>query len=303
MRNTPQIAAALLSAAGFCLTMSATPAQAADITISAPSCSSWSFTNNTLTCNGSTTTNNPPPAGAPSACSLSASPSVLTAAGSVTLSASCTGTAATSWTFSGGGLSQTVTGASAQVSTTVSATTTFTATPSNGTAGNPVSASVTLQTQTNTAGGGGGGGAGGIVCAGFSSTEVITMPWSLAGQDFSAKYGGFGNGVALVIKFTTGATSSPYLGLVGVAEYVDPPTGRTGTLSTQPCDFGAGIASKSDNTTLGQYFTVANPTSGYPDLQPNTTYYYNVTNSINGQQTCSGGSCNAIINLKKPRGS
>ncbi len=89
------------------------------------------------------TWSNTPPA-PPSGCTLAANPSSMTASGSVTLTAACTGGAApTSWAWTGAG-AVTPTNVNNQI-ITVGATTTFSVTPSNGGGnGNTAQAIVTV---------------------------------------------------------------------------------------------------------------------------------------------------------------
>src|SRR5438477_12236503 len=89
-RSLVRPAACVLAAAALTLTLlavpSSSPLRAATVTINAPSCASFTFDGSTLTCQAGTTT------GAPSGCSLTASPSSFGSAGGTTnLAMNCTG--------------------------------------------------------------------------------------------------------------------------------------------------------------------------------------------------------------------
>jgi len=299
MRTPFRILALLAVAAGVSCMTHTTPA-AADTTVTLANCSSWSINNNVFTCTTSSSpppSSNPPPAsGGPTNCSVTLSTNALpSTGGAVTVTGACTGTAATSWSWTGGFM-QGVT--AAQGSGNVASTTTFTGTPYNGsTAGTPMSATVTVAAPA-----GGGGNVGeGISCPGFANTEVLALNWNTAGntRGFSKS---FGNNSALVVQFTTGSTFGG--GWVSVAEYVDQKAERTAVLSDKPCDFGLQPtwgATPGSSIGVTVYFDVGGNNSGYyPGLRANTTYYLNVKNtSAFGASSCSS-SCNVVVELAKP---
>jgi hypothetical protein len=214
----------------------------------------------------------------------------------VNLNASCSGTAATSWTWTGAGSPVTQQGNSVTFSTTVTPPQVITGTPYNGsTAGNPVTATFSGVAPPPS----------GNNCSGFSSTRVLVLDWNSPSRMLTAQAGGFGSNDAVVVQFTTGANFSPANNLpkVVMAEYVSAPSGRVATLSTQPCDFGAGLAlgaTVNGATTITIPFSVGpNSTGYYPALSPNTTYYLNVKNAPGS--TCGvTGNCDMYVDLLKP---
>jgi hypothetical protein len=241
---------------------------------------------------------------APSNCSITGAPSGSQQAGvQVTLTINCSaGGAATAWNWtSPSGMSTQTVGP-----LTVNTTTTFTATASNA-GGSSAPASATVQI----------GGTGPISCPGFSSTLVETMAWDTPGVPYTVAYtyntGSFAARGALVVQFTTPAVPVPPAsgkGNIGTVEYSGGPAVRTGSLSTKPCDFTTGItglppgvpstAFVTEEPTI--YFTLGYTKSGYLQLQPNTTYYWNEENTYNGTNTCSLATCDVKITITKQPG-
>ena len=221
--------------------------------------------------------------------------------GSPTLTANCTGGGAVaSWSWTGG-FAQGAT--SAIVTGSVLSSTQFTATATN--AGGSTATNYTVNVAT------GGGGGGPISCPGFATTRVLDMNWTPKPQlGYTVNVGGFGPNDAIVVRFTTSAsTTSTAMGYIQAAEFSDPPSGRTAALSATPCDF-VGLPKVGGGTTAfgpgdiapKAYFTLFNPNTGNPTLLPSTTYYFNISNST--PSSCqSSGSCNMIITLSKPSGS
>jgi hypothetical protein len=220
--------------------------------------------------------------------------------GSPTLAASCSGGGAVaSWSWTGG-FAQGAT--SAIVTGTVLSTTSFTATATN-------AGGSTATTYTVTVGSGGGGG-GPISCPGFNATHTIDVAWTSIQLYYTANAGGFGVNDIVVVRFTTSAiTSSTAKGYIQAVEYSDPPSGRSAALSATPCDLvglpkvggGTSAFGPNDNAPWAYFSLVASKT-GASVLQPNTTYYFNITNSL--PSTCqSSGSCNMLITFNKPSGS
>jgi hypothetical protein len=245
------------------------------------------------------TWNNTPPA-APSGCSISGAPSGTQTAGvQVTLTINCTGGGpATAWAWTGGGAQ----GMTTQTTTpiTVNTTTTFTATASNaGGTSAPAGATVTI------------GGSGTISCSGMPSTLVENMAWDTAGSPYTVAYtyntGGFAGNGALVVVFTTPSVTTPPTsgkGNIGTVEFSGPPAERKGSLSTTPCDFTTGIIQPNVPSTVFDtdeptiYFTLGYTKTGYLQLQPNTTYYWNEKTT-----GCSPGpTCDVKITLTKQPG-
>ena len=114
------------------LTFGAAPTQAASFTFSNSSCASFSVTggngNFTLNCDGQTTT--PPPAGVPTGCSVSANTNTLPiGGGAVSLTASCTGAAATNYTWAAPATGNP--NNSTLATANIASTTTFSVVPSN----------------------------------------------------------------------------------------------------------------------------------------------------------------------------
>ena len=243
------------------------PAYAAGLTISDPSnLCSWTFSGTTLTCNPVA----PPAAGAPAGCSLQASPSTITAAQAVTLTAACSsGTDSnTTWAWSanqsGTGIQATTTGASSQVQSgvNVSATTTFNVTATNGIGSTTRSATVTL----STAGGGGGGGSGaGITCPGYSKTIVVPFSYVLNSGTTVKTTDGMSTTDIVVATFTTpGGTYAGGTPFIQITDNTPGSTGFKGSVSTTPCSF---TRFKMDTQSTSWTYSVL----------PNTTYYVNIT--------------------------
>ena len=131
---------------------------------------------------------------------------------------------------------------------------------------------------------------------------------------YSSSGGGFAGNGTLVVRFTTPAVPTPPSsgkGSIGVSEYQDPPTPRSGSLSTQPCDFTVGLTGAHGLSTVFAgdiepivYFTLGYVKSGYIELQPSTTYYLNVNNYIGSTLYCTSGdgTCNVLMTLYKQPG-
>jgi hypothetical protein len=154
---------------------------------------------------------------------------------------------------------------------------------------------------------------GPISCSGYSKTLVYDLAWV---QGATAKTAGFGNDAIVVARFTTGpvAPGATYPANVSSIEYVDARVTRTAALSTVPCDLtGGGLGTAAADVTQGPNWTYqvggTAPLSRFTltqtrvVLQPNTTYYVNITNKDgSGTSTCGGSTCNMIIQLTKPQG-
>jgi hypothetical protein len=198
--------------------------------------------------------------------------------------------------------------------------------------------SATLRYSTGGGGGGGGGGGNvdtsGCVALGLNA-KVIVPNWNGAQIDTGLNgVPSFGPNDALIVQFTTGSfTTSTLTGLGSISgvEFGGPTTPRAGALSASPCDFTGGMpkykwSTKNAVTTQcattvfsgvmgpGEGFSVATLTDLATQkslvcqtlLQPNTTYYWNLTNFSPpppiGTQQCNQSACNMRITLSKPAG-
>ena len=280
--------------------------------IGADSCVSWTAGGTaaapTLTCNTSTTTPPPapPPAGSAPVCSITANgfaSLTLTAAGSVTLAASCTNSP-TSYTWTG--VPSPVAGASQTVN--VSTTTTFsvTATNASGTS-SPASVTVTANIATPPAS---------SFCGQYPNVQpTIVASWGQGGSWTTGALGGFPYNGVLVFQFTVppGAPNSVTAGKLAVSEFQGLATMRQVTISTQACDFRSpdykgvnGPLTWSNGTTATVSFGVVSPdqvgaTGALAGLVAGQTYFVNVRNwsiDLNGISCPTGSVCNAIINAQ-----
>jgi hypothetical protein len=308
MMRTLQAAAAICC--GTLFTFGAAETHAASITFNNSSCAAFSVSgsngNFTLNCDGGAVT----PANVPSGCSVTANPNSLpVGGGTVQLTASCNGTAASgfSWSAPASGNANN----SSLGSASITSTTTFSVTPSNANgAANAVTTTVSVAPPGN-GGGGGGNNPENISCSGFSATHVLAMDWNSGQvpQGYSSQVGGFSDGEALVVKFTTPARSADNsLGKLSIVEFDSGGTvPRTATLSGTPCDFtqGLGLGSQSFGDVGPRFYFAVGAAPFYSvSLRPNTTYYVNVKNeSASGARSCvQGVPCNIQFTLSKPSG-
>jgi hypothetical protein len=248
--------------------------------------------------------NTPPQA--PSNCSISGAPSQSQAAGyQATLTLNCSGggqPTSNGYIWTGAGAAGQTTQSVGPI--TVNATTTFTAKASN------AGGTSTASSATVSIGGGGGGGGGPISCPGFAATHVIDANWASSQLLYTTNVGGFGVNDIVVVRFTTSnITSATAKGYIQAVEYSDPTSGRTAALSATPCDLvglpkvgGGTNAFGPGDVAPWAYFSLVASKSGASILQPNTMYYFNLTNST--PSTCQAtGSCNMLITFNKPSGS
>ena len=304
------------------------PAQAASITISGCDSIATPVSDGnggfTLTCTSTA------PSGAPSSCALTASPTSLSAAGSVALAMNCTGgNPATSYTWTS---NTSVTNFSTATTTGsqnpgITTSTTFTAYAGNASGNGP-----TKSVIVSVGGGGGGGGGGSIdttACTALGlNAKVVVANWSSNTIVYTAPspVNGFGPNDALIVQFTTSSvTTSTSKGNISGVEYNGPTTMRAGALSASPCDFTVGmpkyklksgvvtqcattVVSGATSPSIG-FSLAAQPQSSldcFAVLQPNTTYYLNLTNFAppppTGTEQCSQSVCNMQITLTKPVG-
>jgi len=241
---------------------------------------------------------------APSGCTISQSPSgTLTAGQSVTLTASCTAGTGLSWAWSGSSCFANGNTGAQQVGN-VSASQTCKATATN--SANPTGVTTSIGLTVGGSGGGGGGFNGS--CTNVAGrTLVVNMPW---GTSQLVQATGFGPNDIVVAQFKTSAvTTATGKGYIQAVEQGSSTSGRTAALSDTPCDLvgltkvggGTSAFGPNDNAPWATFSLVAIK-SGYPILQPNTTYYFNITNSPNS--SCgSTGVCDILITINKPTGS
>jgi hypothetical protein len=277
-------------------------AYAATVIINDGNCASFSFDANsqTLTCN----TGSAPPTGAPSGCSLSASPTSLgVGGGNVALTANCSSGSPTGYRWTGGNVVASTTANSQNAS--ITATTTFSVTPYNG-AGSATTqyATVSVATGENPPS------TGPISCSGFSSTKVLDISFPPNGGTSKRYYtyngiysqgsAGWGPNDAIVVRFTAPA-ADPYIGVALAA------TGgminRTVNLSTNSCEFSQTASSVYFTETSDLSLSLASGPSQYVQFQlvPGQTYYMNLANRAGGVNTCVDSSCDAVLMFQNPQ--
>jgi len=248
----------------------------------------------TLTC---TTSTSPPPTsgGAPTGCSLSASPSGLTASGLVTLTAACSGGGApNSYAWSGSGVvaSTTVN----QQSITVSATTTFYVTPSsNGVAGNQASATVTVSSAPPpappppTSGG---------ACGNYAAVEMGAV--QMNGVGVLSK--NFGNNTVAIASFTVPGGYPMTTNTIAIFEYIGAPTYRKAWMSKTRCDMSAASPPyflSSDGPVFS--YTIGGTDPNAVRMQPGETWYVMIVNERPwGLGSSCFGSCDIGIKWYPP---
>ena len=243
------------------------------------------------------------PVAAPT-CTLTASPTSISAGGSATLTASCS-PAATSYTWTGSGFGSTTVGGTVQPA----ATTTYTVQGVNvGGSGNIASATVTVAS-------GGGGGESGIPtsCRSSPNANALTLAvktdpkfnWDLAGG-LATYSDSMTAGTAYVYKMTTGSPNS-VLASLALAEYASTYVPeRTVVISETPCDFNP--LSPTNAWGVGAnpiaYFSVGlkSAQANYVALKANTTYYINIKNAnweAPDIDTClAGRNCRFVMSLR-----
>lgn len=299
LRNTTAFIVALIGAA---LLGGTAPASGASITYSDPNCVSFSITgsngNFTLACSGG---GGGTPTGAPTGCSIAASPSSLpVGGGTVDLSVTCSGgdpVTGYQWTASPSAAGFPATSASASAS--ITATTAFTVVASNANGTGQATRSVQV-----------GGVAGAISCAaqGFSKTMSYTWNWASGGltiQTYNDPQGPIGGNGIIVVAFTPTVSVLGSAGTVSIAPYgpaSNQPTTRTTTISTTPCKLDEPYPWQHIGTDAGGTFTVGvYNTRLYPALVAGQTYYINIASRNSaGAPTCSAGTCEMRVQLSKP---
>jgi hypothetical protein len=163
--------------------------------------------------------------------------------------------------------------------------------------------------------------------------KVVVANWSGAQIDTSSGVS-FGPNDAVIVQFTTGSfTTSTVSGIgsISAVEFGGPTTPRSGALSASACDFTVGVPTYKWSTKSGVasqcgttvFSGVMGPAAGFSVatltdlasqksticqalLQPNTTYYWNLTNFSppppSGTTQCNQSACNMRITLTKPVG-
>lgn len=143
-------------------------------------------------------------------------------------------------------------------------------------------------------------------CPGYSTTYHLKQPWRADGANSQTHLNSLENGAALVVSFTTPATLNPRGGWISSFESTGAQACKSVVLSKTPCDFAGPGLTQTQGSTAPLYFSGGGSTaSGYPVLQPNTTYYYNVLHrcysppSGRDMDTCTGV-CDVKVELSQP---
>jgi hypothetical protein len=293
----------LALAALFCF--SAAPATAANITIVNSSCTAFTTSTDAsgnLTVNCETTSPTP---GVPSCSSLTASPSSLSAAGLVALTANCTGAAKYDWSASPSAVLTSTTDGNTQ-SVNISATTTFSVTPValDGTRGSSYSRTVSVQATPPSP-----PPTGTISCPGYAGTAVLdaTVPVNGAANAtyYPSAYKSWAGQGALVVRFTAPPADSAF-------QFAFAPYGsgldafHNYTVASEPCVFDPAAPSAMGGlTSTKTTFTVYLSSNGKPhayasyikSLTPGQTYYINAAHKSGGNWSCSTATCDMIITV------
>ena len=244
-------------------------------------------------------------------CTVTPATSTLpSSGGTVNLIASNCGTATWSVSPTTATVTPTTTGASVSVPSNTGGTTSIpytvtlngTGTPASVTASITVSAPPTTPPPTG----------GTISCSGYQ-TQVIDLPWGRIGSgNVQLATTGFGNGMIVVGRFTTPnvvPTTVARAGIGAVTSIANVTVYRTAALSLTPCDFpvpnpiGNNSATVTGTPSPNVTYQIGGPSPYYAVLQPNTTYYFNIKNEVNGAPTCPAGkTCDMYVQLRKPFG-
>jgi hypothetical protein len=275
-------------------------AVAATVTISDANCSSFTFDSvaQALTCVGGGT---PPAAGAPSGCTLTATPTSLAVGGGfVALTAQCASGSPTGYNWTGTNVNPNTTVNTQNVN--ITATTQFGVTPYNAVGnGNTATATVTVATPPPV---------GALSCSGFNSTKVIDAVFPANGgattrlytynNVFSSGSPGWGSKDAVVVRFTAPAAGDAYLSVALAA------TGgmitRTMNLSPNSCEFTKTASSiyYIESGSLSMAFSSGPSQYVRSVLTPGQTYYFNMANLEGGNWSCPDSTCDAVILLQNP---
>lgn len=315
---------ALLNVGSVSLTaavlLGSAPASALTINLPTDVTCTWNDSSKVLNC--SSTTQPPSNPGGPTNCSLSASPSSLTAAGPVSLTVSCQGTV-TGYQWSASPSTAFTNGPTTSANTNsanISANTTFTVTASNDNGSAQAVRSVQVGAVT-----------GGISCPGFNKTVVVNWDWNSNNivnntvDTYLKAETSIGTNGILVIPFTPTLPANSTLAQLSITQF--PGTHMVNqkrvAISTQPCDLNPSAPMSTAQGTTPKLFYVVGPApvsnlTGQPQaasLQPGVQYYINVAerNGITGAlplgvQTCVSGAgafypnCELRIQVQKPSG-
>ena len=246
--------------------------------------------------------------GSTAACSLTASPTSLPAAGgTVTLTASNCGTIS-SWTKAGTLLSQSSSSWKDSIPPNTNTQPTSFIYTVNGANGASVTVSQNGAGTVNPPPTG-----GAISCSGYTTTLVYDLAWT-AQSVIDTK--GFNNNAIIVARFTTPAAISTGTGNIASAEIQQPAVFRTASISTNPCDLaGTGVGKSAVWSGLtstkgpGGTFQVGGTAQTFLlsasriVLQPSTTYYFNIVNrDSGGSGSCTASNCEMRLQLTKAPG-
>lgn len=301
MRTFPRnaaVVAALATTVGAMSGGACAQTQTVTTTKTLSSCNPWTIIGGVFSCT-ETTTGGGGGTTPPSGCSVRVQPTQGPAGTPVNVDVVCSAGVPTQWSWVGGFMNGS-TQPSGQAQLSASAT--FSATVGNaaGTT-NAQSGSFTL-----TAGGGGGSIGGGISCAPYGTVvlPVATVPGQMSGRYTTLDYGGFGNGAVAVVPFKTSPATTGSGALI-FAEFASGTLMRTASISTSACDFtpvsaGGTALAVQQVTGWTAYFTVGNPRLGYLKLNPNTQYFMNIKNQINGVDVCGLGTCDILAKVLVP---
>jgi len=247
--------------------------------------------------------------GSTAACSLTASPSSLPAAGgNTTLTASNCGTV-TSLAKDGTQIASTGTSWSQPLPANTGTTAvsyTYTVQGANGSDTTRVTVTGTGTVNPPPTG-------GAISCSGYTTTLVYDLAWT-AQSVIDTK--GFNNNAIIVARFTTPAAISTGTGNIASAEIQQPAVFRTASISTNPCDLaGTGVGKSAVWSGLtstkgpGGTFQVGGTAQTFLlsasriVLQPSTTYYFNIVNrDSGGSASCTASNCEMRLQLTKAPG-
>jgi hypothetical protein len=235
----------------------------------------------------------PPPTAAPS-CTLTPSNNTPYTGQTITLTASCT-QAPTNYVWTNCTLAS---GNTCQATSSVVGPQSYSVTASNAQFGSgaPAVASVTWQQAVG----------GQDFCGSYQNVVRLSKSWGDNAPIYTYTAGNFAANGVIVVSFVAGSGNYANAGSTQVAEFNGIPAFRQINISKSSCDF----RSVDPTGTSGPYVMAQGSLSphiswnvGRPpvSLTPGQTYYVNIRNWLDGfGQTCSVGSCNAIIQFNWP---
>jgi hypothetical protein len=139
----------------------------------------------------------------------------------------------------------------------------------------------------------------GNACVGWN-VRTIDLAYPVGGNSpriFTDRYGSFGNTDMLVFRFRTPATDATGASLV-MSEYSSYPAAfRTAALATAPCVLPPASVIASSMSQSPVFNISLKPAFGLILLAPNTTYYVNVVNQMNGQRSCPSSNCAMYVDF------